>query len=108
MEILFTLRNLPNKYFCVSFYWRCPFWGLNRGLTSNKPTQYLLDYADYMLGQVRLENVYLSTETSTVPGPIEGRKDKRGGRKKKAEEVGMGSGLLTQKKENKKGRTRLH
>ena len=52
--------------------------------------------------------MYLSTETSTVPGPIEGRKDKRGGRKKKAEEVGMGSGLLTQKKENKKGRTRLH
>ena len=32
---IYSERNSPKKYF-----------GLNRGLTSNKPTYYLLDYGD--------------------------------------------------------------
>ena len=30
-----------------SYYWRCLTWGSNRGLTSNKPTHFILDYGDF-------------------------------------------------------------
>ena len=44
MAILFRETRWRNILFLVSF-WRL-VWGLNRGLTTNKPTHSLLDYGD--------------------------------------------------------------
>ena len=38
-------RKSPKKYF-LYFVWRLA-WGSNLGFTSNKPTNYLLDYGDF-------------------------------------------------------------
>ena len=48
-------------FFHVSFCWRCPTWGLNRGLTFNKPT----DYGDYKMS-IPSEKGWEMSEEETI------------------------------------------
>ena len=42
-----NLLRSSRQFFIILFWFLA--WGLNSGLTSNKPTHYLLDYGDYNL-----------------------------------------------------------
>ena len=52
MANLFTLREeiAAEIFLHFAFWWTCLTWGLERGLTYNKPTQthYLLNYGDFI------------------------------------------------------------
>ena len=43
-----TERKSPKKYLFIFSFWCLP-WDINLGLTSNKPTHYLLDYGNFAL-----------------------------------------------------------
>ena len=71
MAILFNLRvfgrnllrgNHRRNTFCILFW--CLAWGSNPGFTSNKPTQYLLDYGDLTgaVGDNRIWEVFWGLE----------------------------------------------
>ena len=53
-----------NICFIFRFCWRCLIWSLNRSLTSNRPTLYLIEYGDWFGFSFEISTKYFTSSNS--------------------------------------------